>query len=73
VHPQFLGECHDVVATLQPLDRHLPKGLGISTYYSFLCHSQFLSLQSVPIASVSFEGFSPLFQQPQAIALIEGF
>jgi len=59
VDPQFLGERHDIVATLQPLDSHLSKRFGISTYCSFLCHSQSLSLQGVPIASVSFEGFSP--------------
>ena len=60
LHTQILGGRDDVVATLQPLDSHLPERLGISTYCSFLCHSQFRSLPSVPIASGSFEGWSKL-------------
>jgi hypothetical protein len=53
MHAEFLGERDDVLAALQPLDRHLPECLGISPY-SLFCHLQFLSLQSVPISSVSF-------------------
>jgi hypothetical protein len=53
VHPQFLGERHNVVATLQTLDSHLPKRLGISTYYSFLCHSQFPFFCKVCLLPVS--------------------
>jgi hypothetical protein len=54
MHAELLGERDDVFAALQPLDRHLPKCLGVTPYCSLLCHLQFLSLQSVPIPCVSF-------------------
>src|SRR5579864_3126822 len=59
MHAQFLRECHNVLAALQPLHRH-PAELVRITSHSFLCHLQFLSLHSVPFPSVSFCGFSPL-------------
>ena len=56
---ELFRERDNVVATLQPLNCHLPECLGVPSYSSF-CHSQFLSLHGVPIASVSASGFSPL-------------
>jgi hypothetical protein len=55
---ELSGQSQHVLAALQPLHRHLPKCLGVPSHSS-LCHSQFLSLQGVPIASVSTFGFSP--------------
>src|SRR5436305_7084597 len=59
MHVELFRERDNVVATLQPLNCHLPECLGVPSYSSF-CHSQFLSLHGVPIASVSASGFSPL-------------
>jgi hypothetical protein len=53
MNPELFRQLQDVVAVPQPIDRHLPERLWISPY-SPLCHSQLLSLQRVPIASVSF-------------------
>src|SRR6516164_11858915 len=64
VHAEFLGQRDDVVATLQPLHCHLAKSFGVTPDCSLLCHSQFLSLQCVPITSVSFDGFSPAMHLP---------
>ena len=55
MHAQFCRKRDDVIALLQPLDRHLPECLGISPNPS-LCHSQSFSLQSVPNAIVSILG-----------------
>src|SRR5579863_7478660 len=55
---ELSGQSQNVLAALQPLHRHLPECLGVPSHSS-LCHSQFLSLQGVPIASVSTFGFSP--------------
>ena len=45
---QFLGQRHDVVALLHPLDAHAPKLVRIPPHSS-LGHLQLLSLLSVPI------------------------
>ena len=56
VNAKLLGECDDIIATLQPLHSHLPKCVRILANCSLICHLQSLSLHSVPIASVSIEG-----------------
>jgi hypothetical protein len=59
MHAEFFGKRDNVVAALQPLDCHLSECLGIPSDRSPLRQLQFLSLQNVPIASVSILGFSP--------------
>lgn len=58
MNAELFRQGNNVVAPLQPLDRQFAECSGIPSHSS-LCHSQFLSLQSVPIASVSLLGFSP--------------
>src|ERR1700730_15023725 len=58
MNPQLCRQLRDILAALQPLQRHLPERLRIFID-SLLSHSQFLSLQSVATASVSFCGVSP--------------
>jgi hypothetical protein len=62
MHAEFFCQRDNVVAPLQSLDRHLPECLRVSPRRSLFCHSQFLSLQGVPTASVSILGFSPCFR-----------
>jgi hypothetical protein len=59
VHPQLLGERDDFVATLPSLDGHLG---GKPSDIALLLVSLPLAVpfcENVPIASASFEGFSP--------------
>jgi len=58
MHAQFFRQRDNIFAALQPLNCHLPECLRV-VLPSSRCHSQFLSLQGVPIASVSILGFSP--------------
>src|SRR5450755_245354 len=59
MNPQLFRQRHDVLATLQSLDRHSTE-LNRIPFPSSLFHLQFLPLQSVPYSNVSSEGFSPL-------------
>src|SRR5262249_30827938 len=58
MYAELSGRSQNVLAALQPLHHHLPECRGVPSHSS-LCHSHFLSLQSVPIASVSILGFTP--------------
>ena len=53
MYTPFLRQRHDVIAAVQARHCHSAKFLGIPPHSS-LCHSRFLSLQSVPKTSVSF-------------------
>src|ERR1035438_8356096 len=61
MNPQLFRQRHDVLATLQSLDRHSTE-LNRIPFPSSLFHLQFLPLQSVPYSNVSSEGFSPSYR-----------
>ena len=55
---KLVRQRRDARTTLHSLHRHLSERQGVFAD-SLLCHSQLLSLQSVPTATVSNEGVSP--------------
>src|ERR1700678_1526206 len=59
-HAELLGQLTDVLTTLHASYRHPLK----LSWISLPLHFALLSLQSVPISSVSFQGFTPFSSHP---------
>jgi hypothetical protein len=52
MHTKSLRQAHHVVAGIQSLDSYPAEFIPVSSHPS-ICHTQFLSLESVPYPSVS--------------------
>ena len=61
MHAKFLRERDHIIAPSQAIYCHLPEGPRIAPHSS-LCHLQLLSLQTVPLASVSNLGVTPEYR-----------